>query len=65
MLMSSDILNVLKIISRALRTEGDMICLCEQTPCTVTPIPFGSASFNPDQSVLIFQVMEFLLSESE
>lgn len=32
MLMSSDILNVLKIISRALRTEGDMICLCEQTP---------------------------------
>lgn len=32
MLMSSDIVNVLKIISRALRAEGDMICLCEQTP---------------------------------
>lgn len=40
MLMSSNILNVLKIISRAFRAEDDRICLCEQTSLNSYPTPF-------------------------
>lgn len=45
MLMSSNILNVVRIISRAFRAEGDRIWLCEQTFLNSYPNPIWKCFF--------------------